>query len=854
MHCLIKQKRKCPAEYGSVSSVHNGMLNFKVSAVAIVILSIIQMHHAAAEDYFNPNALSIIDGQQVADIQSLEQFSKPGGQMAGTYHVDVMVNGRFVTAKEVEFIEDNTKKQLIPVLTKQELAEWGVKVAGIPTLAALPEGQAIGTIGDYIPDAKATLELTQQKLNLSIPQIAMDKTAADAISPDLWENGLPALVLNYYYSGSNNWSRTGGEDTNNHYFNLRSGLNIGAWRVKNYSTYTDTSGQRDWKNIETSVERGINFLKSQLIMGDTSTPSDMFDGFQFRGIQLQSDESMLPSSMRGFAPIIRGIAQSNAEVTIKQNGYVIYQSYVAPGAFEIDDLYSTGTSGDLTVTVKEADGSERSFVVPFSTMPIMQREGQLKYSVTGGKYKSNGDNEHEPAFFQGTAMYGLPKGFTGYFGALLSKDYQSYAVGLGVNLGTFGALSADITQANTQNLNGKNTSDSGQSYRFQYSKNLTSTGTSVTLANYRYSTEGFYSFSEANSNRHEYYRDNKKNRVQLSLSQSLEKLGSVYFSIYQQDYWNRSGNERTIGAGYNNNIEGITFNVNYNYSTSSFKTKPDSQISVSVSIPLNSSVNSTSITTNIMRDNNGYTDTMVGVNGSFLDDNNLSYSVQQSYGNKDVRASGSASASYRGGFGIMNAGYGYDRNSQRANYGVTGAIVAHPYGVTLSQPIYDAFAIVRAPGANNVKVMNRTGVTTDARGYAIVPYLTSYSKNEVSLSVDSLPENVELKINTKTVVPTKGAAVLADFETHVGYRLLFNVSYRGKPIPFGAMASMIENNPEASSAIANENGDIYLSGMPEQGRFQVKWGKQSQDQCVVDYQLTPEQIAQYLPILPVECR
>jgi outer membrane usher protein len=52
---------------------------------------------------------------------------------------------------------------------------------------------------------------------------------------------------------------------------------------------------------------------------------------QFRGAQLASDDNMLPDSLRGFAPIIRGIAQSNAQVTIKQNGYTIYQSYVARG-------------------------------------------------------------------------------------------------------------------------------------------------------------------------------------------------------------------------------------------------------------------------------------------------------------------------------------------------------------------------------------------------------------------------------------------------------------------------------------------------------------------------------------------
>ncbi len=759
-------------------------------------------------------------------------------------------------SKVVEFVKDKSSNQLIPLLTKKELALWGVKVDAIPALKALPEKQEIVPISEYIPDAKSILELNQQKLNISIPQIAMDKQALGTVPTSQWENGVPALVLNYYYSGSNNWSRNESKDTNSHYFNLRSAGNLGPWRLKNYSTYTDNDGLRQWKNIETSLERGINFLKSQLVIGDTATPNEIFDGFQFRGIQLRSDESMLPSSKRGFAPIIRGIAQSNAEVTVKQNNYVIYQSYVSPGAFEIDDLYPTGTSGDLTVLIKEADGSERSFVVPFSSIAIMQREGQLKYSLTGGKYKSNTSGEVEPDFFQSTVIYGLPKGITGYTGVLLSKNYQSYAVGMGVNLGHFGALSADITQGNSQNLLGKEDSDSGQSYRFQYSKNVMSTGTSVTLANYRYSTEGFYSFSEANSNQPKLYRDNKKNRFQVSLNQSLNEYGNIYFSSYQQDYWNRSGKERSLNAGYNNNTGGVTYNFNYSYSDSAYQRKADNYFSFSVTIPLQtSSGNYTSINSSITADNSGNTDAMMGVSGTLGEKNNFNYTVQQSYGNKKTRASGNASASYRGSYGIANAAYGYNKYSQRANYGLTGAIVAHPYGITLAQPTYDSFAIIRTPGAENVQVSNRANISTDSRGYAIVPYLNPYIKNEISLNIDSLPDNIELKTNTVNVVPTKGAAILANYQTHVGYRLLFTVTHNGKPVPFGAMAQFAQNDDQnTSSGIVGDNGDVYLSGMPEHGRLQIKWGKSLQEQCVVDYQLTAEQLKQHLPILPVNCQ
>ncbi|ESS57948.1 outer membrane usher family protein [Enterobacter cloacae S611] len=86
------------------------------------------------------------------------------------------------------------------------------------------------------------------------------------------------------------------------------------------------------------LQRNIKALKGQLTLGDSYTSSEIFDSVQFRGAQLASDDNMLPDSLRGFAPVIRGIARSSAQVTIKQNDYIIYQSYVAPGAFVIRDL------------------------------------------------------------------------------------------------------------------------------------------------------------------------------------------------------------------------------------------------------------------------------------------------------------------------------------------------------------------------------------------------------------------------------------------------------------------------------------------------------------------------------------
>ena len=70
------------------------------------------------------------------------------------------------------------------------------------------------------------------------------------------------------------------------------------------------------------------------------------------------------------------------QVSIRQNGYEIYQSTVPPGPFTIDDLYAAGNGGDLQVTIKEADGSRQVFSVPWSTVPVLQREGHTPVSYT----------------------------------------------------------------------------------------------------------------------------------------------------------------------------------------------------------------------------------------------------------------------------------------------------------------------------------------------------------------------------------------------------------------------------------------------------------------------------------------
>jgi outer membrane usher protein len=809
-------------------------------AAQFVLGMTLQPASVLAADYFNPHALEVdTPGQQSID---LEHFSSQGGQLPGAYRVDIFLNGTRVDNRDVNFV--NVEGTLQPELTPDQLKDIGVKLEAFPALQQLPATQTITRLQDYIPDASSRLDFGEQRLDLSIPQAALTSEARGYVDPSTWDQGLTAGLLNYNFSGANTSrdNRSGTDDS--YYLNLRSGLNLGAWRLRNYSAYNQSNGKNNWDNVNSYAQRDIHALKGQLTLGDSSTPSDVFTSVQYRGAQLASDDNMFPDSLKGFAPVVRGIAQSNAQVTVRQNGYIIYQTYVPAGAFTITDLYPTSSSGDMEVTITEADGTERRSLQPFSAVPVMLREGRLKYSVTAGQYRSTASESSKPTFAQGTLIYGMPHDSTLYGGLLASGKYSAASLGIGHGFGDWGSLSTDVTQAKTELRDGSR--HNGQSYRIQYAKDIAASGTTFTLAGYRYSTSGYYDFQEANEIDPDNFNDwrrtyNKRSTAQININQSLGDYGNFYINGYQQDFWRQKGYERSVSAGYNLSHNGVSYGVDYTYTQAPVnegRNNKDQQLSFNVQVPLEKVLPNSWVRYNLNTSKKGDTTQDVGLSGTALADNNLNYNVQQGYANQGIGASGSANASYKGTYGEARAGYSYDKSSQQVNYGAQGGIVAHPYGVTFSQEQGETIALVRAPGAADAKVQNNTGVRTDSRGYAVVPYVSTYRKNRIALDSETLPEDVDIDTNTLTVIPTNGAVVLANFKTRVGSRVLMTLTYQGKPVPFGATASLVqENDAMDNSGIVGSDGQVYLSGVPEKGQLNVKWGDAANQQCSVKFNL-----------------
>lgn len=114
--------------------------------------------------------------------------------------------------------------------------------------------------------------------------------------------------------------------------------------------------------------------------------------------------------------------------------------------------------------IKESDGSISSYSIPYSTVPLLQREGAIKYAATIAKFRSGNTQQDEKPFGQATVQWGGPWGFTFYGGMQYAENYQSQLFGTGFNFGDLGAVSIDVTNASSTLID--DSVHHGQSIRF----------------------------------------------------------------------------------------------------------------------------------------------------------------------------------------------------------------------------------------------------------------------------------------------------------------------------------------------------------------------------------------------------
>ncbi|WP_244479155.1 fimbria/pilus outer membrane usher protein [Stenotrophomonas terrae] len=796
---------------------------------------------------FDSNFLSG-SGQKV----DLSAFSNGNPIVAGTYRLDVYVNGTWKGRRDLPF-RGNGKGDVDACLDLQTLEALGVDTEQLQMPAeggsAMAADAACPQLGERIPNAFGIYDSGNLRYDVSIPQAYLRREARGYVNPSLWDRGVTAGYIGYTFNVVDGETR-GAFDSRNRsaYLGMNMGLNLGGWQLRQDSNLTWSEGRGSrWQRISTYAQRGIGGLRGMLTVGESYTSGELFDSVSYRGINLTSDDRMLPDSLRGYAPVVRGIAETNARVEIHQNQQLIHSTTVSPGAFVIDDLYPTGYGGDLDVRVIEADGRTRSFKVPFGTVAQMLRPGMSRYAVTLGQVR-NDSLLDEPWLAQATYQRGIGNRLTLYSGGVLSENYGAVLSGAGLAT-PLGAFSLDVTYARSQFQRGE--SQRGSSSRLSYSSLFAPFGTNVTLAAYRYSTRGYYSLRDALSTRDAISRgfdarpfERQRSQFQLTLNQPLGKrAGSLYVTGSVSDFYSRTGTSTQYQMGYNNAWRALNFGVSAVRTEEGFSGARDTQYLLSMSMPLGQrSRRPVSLSADLsMRDNSagtahtrGYDSSRIGIAGSAGSDYNINYGLTLT-DSRTGPGSAVASVNYRGQYATLDGSYGYSNEFRQLSLGASGNVVVHAGGVTLAPYRGDTMVLVHAPGARGAHVLNAPGLRVDKRGYAVVPYVSPYRLNAITLDPAGMARDVDLESSSQSVAPYAGAISLMRFKTRSGRALLISVrAASGQALPLGAS---VKDAQGQLVGLVGQGGRLYVRSENDSGRLQIEWGEQESQRCVLDYQV-----------------
>lgn len=807
--------------------------------------------NTSADDYYPPNLLNIEGHSQQVTNEDLSVF-RESSIAPGYYHIDFFINKNRIFNREVEFsLMDNAenKKNLVPLLTADEWYQAGVD---IPSELIKKDEKFINI--SLIEHTVSTLDLNRNQYVLTLPQKYINENRRQLNEVNNWDPGIPATLVNYSFSSFNH--RSNGETNDSYYGNIQSQINFDAWRFYNYSTWTrNENGKNKWNTLSNVLSRDIYSLKSGLQIGDLYSSSQLFDSVKYRGLKLMTDRLMTPYQNRTYAPSVVGIANSESIITITQNGQVIYKKSVPAGPFNIIDYSPMSSGGNLYINVKESDGSEKNFIVPFSSIASLERKGEMRYSFSTGKYDSHnsGDGTY---LTQAEAYYGLTDYVTLYSGLLVAEKYQSFGLGSGINFGSYGAITADWLYAKST-VNHDN-SLNGNAFRVNYSKNIELTNTNVSVVGYRHFDANFLNFNDAMEYKDQEYKTNEglKNEYTMSISQPLfSNTSSINLNSIIYKYADGK-NISSYNVGFNSSINKINYSIYYTYYDGYRYNNNDKNtydLSMNISIPLTWNENYVWANYAVSTNNNDQTLHTARLSGTYGEKNQASWDIYQGYGNKDINYSGGLNGSYKTSSAIVNAGYSYSKNRQNLNYGLSGALVATQYGAVLTPSLQQTNALILTKDTANIEVINGQSVKTNSRGLAIISGMSPYQKNNISIDTKSIPADTEISNNIiSNMIPTKGALILADFDAKKGFKFLLTLETpNNSVIPMGAQADIGQTEKQW---VSNFNQLYFVADKP-QGDIQVSWKSEGKIyHCHAMYNTNNEISNNGLYILTAECK
>ena len=682
--------------------------------------------------------------------------------------------------------------------------------------------------------ADETLDFSNFRLDLQVAQEALSRQASDHLAVEQWDSGITAGFIDYSFNHFQRQDLQQRSNSQQAFLGLRGGLNTGNWYWRhegNWQASGDSATR--YQAGATSVRTDLPNWSAQITLGDGHSRAGVFPGSAFRGVLLGTDERMIAQALRGFAPTVRGVANSNALLSIRQRGLLLHESTVAPGPFEIDDLPGNGIGEELEVSLREADGSVRTFFLPRQAAPLALRPGASRFEFSSGVWR-NESGRTGPGFIQGSWQQGLDNLFSLHGGTWLAEDYLASAMGAAINSG-IGAIGLTLYGSRATLSSGQATG--GNALRWSWRHRLAALGTDLGATLTQSDSPDYYAFDDFVNATRSARAIRLRKQLQLSVHQHLgDPLGRLNFTASDRRNWQGGVSRAGYSLGYSNHFGALTYGLNINREQGALG-QTLTTYAFNVSMPFGEHRRAT-VSSGINVDSLGQSQS------------NLRWSAaggeqgQWGYGLAAVRQQGArneagldANVRHNGAGGEISGTLATRSGHRQVSVGARGALVAHAGGVIAAPPLGDSFAIVQAPGAVGTGIRQHPRLRLDRRGYAVVPSLVPYEVNHVDLDPKGTSRDVELKLTGQAVVPRAGAATLLLYPTRTGgLQVITAWLSDGTALPFGAQ---ILDEQGSELGLVGQGSQLYVRSTGDQEKWRVVWGDAEDEQCWLEPEPCP---------------
>lgn len=448
-----------------------------------------------------------------------------------------------------------------------------------------------------------------------------------------------------------------------------------------------------------------------------------------------------------------GLVATPSDVDVYLDGMKLRTERVAPGEFELRNLYMTFGTGLVELVIKDAFGKEQRISLPYYLTDRLLKKDLHEYSYNLGFLRKDygvKSNRYDTPALSAFHRYGRDDALTLGISGEASSDFLALAPQLTYLLGTVGLINVSLATS-------FGTASNGVASLLGYSYNTRSISSRLQIKSF---SKDYATLDQT--------RDRKKSEINAGFGYGNPAFGSLSLGL----------SATATQSGLSQDLYTVSYSRRLTRKIDFFSTL------------------------RLIRDNNSEIRLFAGINysldterqiSSWIDAGNSSDKeilqlqkntpVGEGYGyraslERSATDNGSVfavnpSLQYNGRYGIYTADLrGESGPGAATSYqiGAAGSLAYVGNRLTLSRPINDSFAIVKVGELEGVRVYQNAQEIgkTDAAGEIFVTDLNAYVDNQISINDKDIPIDHSLRTVVRHVSPPlrSGTCIIFPTEKH----------------------------------------------------------------------------------------